>query len=348
MRIPALLRPGCALVLLGILCAGGCRDAPPLPEITTWIDRVQPDILKRHVEALTDIGPRPGGLSVATSQTVAYIQTELRAYGYHPRSEAIDTSLSGVHVNILAERPGYAAPEKIIELGAHYDSVEQSPGADDNASGVAALLEIARIFSRLETDQTVRFCFFGLEENGIEGSRSHVKKATGRAEQIRGAIIFEMIGYTSDLPDSQSTPARIPFLFSPPTTGNFIAVVGNLASGGLGNRFETAIHRYVPELHYFSANRVGGFFKDALRSDHRYYWEHGISAIMLTDTADFRNPHYHRKTDTASTLDYTFLRRVTQSAAATVHEWIHPRGRASGLDQSRQSRINGAETAPRQ
>jgi hypothetical protein len=110
-------------------------------------------------------------------------------------------------------------------------------------------------------------------------------------------------------------------LFSPPTTGNFIAVVGNFRSGGLGNRFERAAKDYVPALPYFSANRVGGLFRDALRSDHKPYWDEGYRAIMLTDTANFRNPHYHRASDTPDTLNFTFLRRVTQAVAATLLSW---------------------------
>ncbi len=98
-------------------------------------------------------------------------------------------------------------------------------------------------------------------------------------------------------------------------------MVGNLRSGGLGNRFEHAAERYVPSLSYFSANRVGGFFRDALRSDHKPYWDKGYRAIMLTDTANFRNPHYHRATDLPDTLDYDFLYRVTQAIAATLLTW---------------------------
>ena len=102
--------------------------------------------------------------------------------------------------------------------------------------------------------------------------------------------------------------------------GNFIAVVGNLRSGSLGNRFEDAADTYVPELPYFSANRLGGFFRDALRSDHKPYWDNGYRAIMLTDTANFRNPHYHQPSDVSDTLNYTFLQGVTRATAATLLE----------------------------
>jgi hypothetical protein len=114
---------------------------------------------------------------------------------------------------------------------------------------------------------------------------------------------------------------RIPLILSPPDVGNFIVVVGNWSSGGLGNRFESAIDRYVPELDYFSLNRLGGFLKDAVRSDHYPYWEADLKGLMITDTANFRNPHYHRPSDTPETLDPLFLRNVARAAAATMMEW---------------------------
>jgi len=221
-------------------------------------------------------------------------------------------------VNIIAEHSGSKAHAAILELGAHYDTVATSPGADDNASGVAAVLEVARVLSQVTMKPTVRFCFFAREEDGRDGSRYHVQQVQDRNESLDGAIILEMVGYATERPETQRTPARIPWLFSPPTTGNFVAVVGNLRSGGLGKRFENALTVYVPALPYFSAKRVGGFFRDALRSDHKPYWDNGYRAIMLTDTANFRNPHYHRPTDTTDTLNFDFLQQVTQATAATL------------------------------
>jgi aminopeptidase YwaD len=202
--------------------------------------------------------------------------------------------------------------------------VAGSPGADDNASAVAAMLEIARIMAGLDLRYTVRFCFFALEESGRDGSRLHVRRMHERDEDLEGAIILEMIGYATDRPDTQATPARVPLLFWPPTTGDFVAVVGNFRSGGLGNRFERAAATYVPQLPYFSANRLGGWFRDALRSDHKPYWDQGYRAIMLTDTANFRNPHYHRPEDTVETLNFEFLQWVTRATAATLLEWAEP------------------------
>jgi len=309
--------------LVTLLLAGGCTEHAPKKEIVDLIAQVDQVLLKNHVSALTVAGPRPASDRPSTRHAVNYIKAQLVSYGYQPFEESPGAALAPEQVgtgfvNIIAERSGSTMPASILELGAHYDTVKISPGADDNASGVAALLEVARILSQVTIKSTVRFCFFALEENGIDGSRYHVGQILKRNDNLDGAIILEMIGYATEKPDTQSTPARIPWLFSPPATGNFVAVVGNMRSGGLGNRFETALVKYVPTLPYFSANRVGGLFRDALRSDNKPYWDNGYKAIMLTDTANFRNPHYHQPSDTTDTLNFDFLRKITQATAAML------------------------------
>jgi len=302
------------LASIGALSGAGCTDSAHQQAIADAVKRIDKGKLKTHVEALTQAGPRSVNDRQATDHAVRYIKSLLSGYGYQPIEEPLGSSF----VNIIAEHKGMGKSSRILELGAHYDTVDGSPGADDNGSGVAAILEIARVLSAVETKHMVRFCFFALEEHGRDGSYYHVEQIRNRSEELDGAIILEMIGYATDQPDTQATPARIPLLFSPPTTGNFIAVVGNFRSGGLGNRFERAANHYVPALPYFSANRVGGFFKDALRSDHKPYWDNGYRAIMLTDTANFRNPHYHNTSDVPDTLNYDFLHRVTQAITATL------------------------------
>jgi len=314
------------LALMGALAGAGCTEETHYQSIADAIKRIDKGNLRTHVEILTQAGARSPDNKEAINQAVRYIKSMLSEYGYQPIEETLGSHITGEEnsypfVNIIAERRGTGEPLRILELGAHYDTVVNSPGADDNASGVAAILEIARVMSVVETKRTVRFCFFALEEYGHDGSYYHVKQLRNRGEKLDGAIILEMIGYATAQPDTQTTPVRIPLLFSPPTTGNFITVVGNFRSGGLGNKFENAAKNHVPELPYFSANRVGGFFKDALRSDHKPYWDHGHRAIMLTDTANFRNPHYHKASDTPDTLNFDFLHRVTQATTATLLTW---------------------------
>ena len=277
---------------------------------------------------LTANGPRSSQDSEAVKKASDYIASELLRYGYQVSRETVVLPRSTAaskqpFFNLVAEKPVHDAAEPVLELGAHYDSVPDSPGADDNASGVAALLEIARVTSTAHLGKRLRFCFFALEESGGHGSKHHVSKILSDHEPVAAAIILEMVGYTSTEPGSQDSPLRIPLLFSPPRTGNFIAVVSNLSSGTLGNRIESATERYTPTLPYFSANRTGGLFRDAMRSDHKFYWQQGIRAVMLTDTANFRNPHYHEATDTAESLDYAFLKRVSQAVAATALSWAN-------------------------
>ena len=313
------------LFLAGLGLIGGCTEDTQRKDIADLIEQIDQARLRSHVAALTEPGPRPADDMRATRHTVNYIKAQLVSFGYQPFEESPGTAaardqVGAEFVNILAEHSGSKAPANILELGAHYDTVATTPGADDNASGVAAVLEVARVLSQITMKTTVRFCFFGQEEADRNGSRFHVQQIQEHNEDMAGAIILEMVGYATERPDTQRTPIRIPWLFSPPTTGNFVAVVGNMYSGGLGNRFENALVTYVPALPYFSANYVGGFFRDALRSDHKPYWDSSYRAIMLTDTANFRNPHYHQPSDTMETLNFSFLQWIAQATAATLLE----------------------------
>jgi Zn-dependent M28 family amino/carboxypeptidase len=333
----ARLLPLC-LVLAG--CASVSR-----PEVGARIAEIEEARVRAHVRALADIGPRPAGDAEAARRTLAYIDGQLRALGLEPEeerfvatvfvpeeAEAVVYLTTGERElrNLLVELPGVTEPDVILEIGAHYDTVHGTVGADDNASGVAGLLEIARALAGARHERTLRLCFFAGEENGpsggLRGSGAHVERILDEEarREHHGILVLEMIGYATDEPDTQATPVRIPLVLWPPDQGNFIAVVGNMASGGLGNRFEDAAERYVPELPYYSLNRLGGFLSDAARSDHFRYWEAGLPGVMLTDTSNFRNPHYHDPSDTPDTLNYAFLRDVARATAATALEWAGP------------------------
>ena len=313
-------------LILGVIATtllSACNHgAPRRPEIESALAAVDEIRLRSYVEALAALGPRPARDPVATQRTLAYLKTALHGMGCEAVEEVAQAETDGTGVlNLVVERAGTGPSSAILEIGAHYDTVNTSPGADDNASGVAALLEIARVLAGHRAARRVRLVFYADEESGRSGSRMHVAHILRHHDTLAGAIVLEMIGYATDSPGTQRSPARVPLLFWPPDRGNFIAVVGNFPSGWLGNRFERALQQYVPELQYFSANRLGGLFKDAMRSDHKPYWDAGLSAILVTDTADFRNPHYHRPGDEPATLNYGFLRRVTQATAATALLW---------------------------
>ena len=223
--------------------------------------------------------------------------------------------------NIFAEVRGTEDPERVIEVSAHYDTVPGSSGASDNSSGVAVVLELARVLADATPRKTIRFCFFAAEEAGLLGGRVHVENITrADAPVVEALINLDSIGHATDAPDSQDAPLRIPLIAWMPTTGDFITVIGTNASGWLGNVFEAAADAYVPELSYYSMNRLGGYFADARRSDHAPYWDADIPAIFLTDTGEFRSDTYHTHDDTAETIDYEFLHRVARATGAALLE----------------------------
>ncbi|MBL8748596.1 MAG: M20/M25/M40 family metallo-hydrolase [Planctomycetes bacterium] len=325
--------------LVPLLLAAACSIAPD-PGVAALVAAVEQERLEQHVRALC-ASPRPAGDAAATAATLAYIENHLAECGYtttrepftavamswHRQQTAtgsttfVATGASGVRHNLIAEKGAGGEGEAVIELGAHFDTVAFGPGADDNASGVAALLEIARLVANVPTDKTIRFVFFAMEEEQLVGSREHVERMLRENRLPEGILSLDMVGYASSEPDSQESPIRIPLLLGPPYVGDFVLVAGNFGSGWLGNLFEGCVDAYVPELAYYSLNRMATWSSDAERVDAWNYWKNGVPAISLGDTAEFRNPHYHQPSDTPATLDYTFLRRNTQAVLATVLHW---------------------------
>ena len=333
-------RVSTALVLLLALMPA-CSSVTPQPEVAARVAQVSEDRLRAHVEALCAIGPRPADDAAQTERTLAYLEGELRAMGYAPFREPFELELfrgdrkrtadggwvmtggglerATLH-NLIVELPGHEHPEEVVEICAHYDTVFTSPGADDNSSGVAGLLEVARVVRDAQPRRTLRFCLFAAEELDLDGSRAHLATLSAEDREHFVALIdLEMIGYADARPGTQTMPVWLP-LIGFPDIADFVAVLGTFSTGWLGAFYEDAIDAYVPELDYWSGNRIGGFFADARRSDHAHYWDAGLPAIMVTDTSEFRNDHYHRASDLPETLDYGFLRQVTQATvAAALH-----------------------------
>lgn len=300
----------------------GLRDAA-IAEAVAQIDEGR---IRRHIETISGFGPRceatPDGLIAA----LAYLRNCLRKWGYEPDEETCAGST--IQVNLIAEVSGSGRESNhVVEIGAHYDTVPGSPGADDNASALAGLLEIARILSGLRPSWTIRLCFFGQEEEHVHedrGSYAHVKRIMSRDEKFYGIFVLEMIGYFADTPNSQRVPMRIPLILSPPRTGNFICLFGNRRSVEMVTRLERAARRHVRGLKIYSIKRLGALLQDGARSDHVPYWKAGKRAVMITDTGNFRNPNYHKSSDTAETVDCRFCGLVTQAVAATVLELTLP------------------------
>jgi aminopeptidase YwaD len=295
------------------------RHRPIHERILACIERIDEAKVRHHVESFCEIGPRCDELPSSIYSTLAYLKEALHEYGYHVQEEQSD---SEYQPNVIAELTGTMSKNRVFEIGAHYDTKPNTPGADDNASGLAGLLEIARAMAGIKCRRTIRFCFFGMEETTRGGSRSHVAGIVCRAnERLAGVLVFEMIGYRTYESNSQRTPFRIPLVLWPPRIGNFIVVVSDFRSSSLATRFQKAARRYVPTLRVYPVKRIGRLLKDGIRSDHSMYWQAGRKGVMITDTANFRNPNYHRPSDTPDTLDFNFVVQVTQVAAATALEW---------------------------
>ena len=226
-------------------------------------------------------------------------------------------------VNLLAELAG-TGDGPVLEVGAHWDSVIEGPGADDNASGVTGLLELARFFaSGRPPARTLRFCFFGGEEDhpvGCTGSRAHVARLDAEGAQVDGAIVLEMIGYCDVRSGSQRFPQDSPDVGSELTRfsrADFIAAVGNVEATDYLATICAAGQDQSPALPVLPIH-LPTDHKDGARSDHYPYWLSGRKGVMVTDTAEFRNPHYHQPTDTLDTLDLDFVRQVTRTIAHAV------------------------------
>jgi Zn-dependent M28 family amino/carboxypeptidase len=284
------------------------------------------DRLKTHTTVLAgDIGERNVWHYAELEAAAAYIYRGFKASGYLPEIQAYLSAGKTVK-NLIAETTGATLPGEIIVVGAHYDSVTGSPGANDNASGVAAVLELARLFKDTRLRRTVRFAAFVNEEPPFYyteqmGSRVYADRAHERGEDIVAMLALETIGYYSDEPASQQYP--FPFRFFYPDTGNFIGFVSNLSSRSLVHRSLSAFRRHTP----FPAEGVSapGWITGINWSDHWSFWRVGYPAIMITDTALFRYAHYHSPTDTPDKLNYSHIARVVEGLSHVVRTLANER-----------------------
>ncbi|MFL6594532.1 MAG: M28 family peptidase [Chthoniobacterales bacterium] len=278
------------------------------------------DELMRHVQKLVgEIGERNVRHYPELIASADYIEHSLGEAGLRTRRDGYD--LADKHCeNIEAEVPGTSGD--IFVVGAHYDSVFGSPGANDNGSGVAALLALARRFANKQTTQTLRFVAFTNEEpfhfqTKRMGSWVYAERCRARGDRITGMISLETIGYFSNAKNSQAYP--LPGLGAIyPTTGNFIAFVGNVSSRALVRRALGSFRQRatLPSEGAALPSRVPGVGW----SDHWAFWEQGYSAMMITDTAPFRYPHYHARTDTPDKLDYDSMTRLVSALQPVIAE----------------------------
>jgi hypothetical protein len=227
-------------------------------------------------------------------------------------------SFQGPCYNVVA-KPRQES-DRIQIVAAHFDSTAVTPGADDNASAVAAMLGCAKIIAAANPKIPVMFVSFNREEEGLLGSIDYVKSLAARERKaIECAHVLEMVGYASEEANSQRVPPNLPV--KAPTVGNFLGLLSNGGSAGQMDHVLKQAKCYLPEFPTLGLRTMLGFEKllpVLQRSDHAPFWQAGIPSVMWTDTSEFRNPHYHMDSDTPETLNYTFLRRVTQLLVATV------------------------------
>ena len=253
-----------------------------------------------------------------------YVAEELEAVGLEVERPTF-TFRGERFRNVVGRRPGAEPAAKRLLLGAHFDSVPGSPGADDNASGVAALLEAARLLAGDELRRTLEVVGFNLEEpqEGVQkhriGSLAYARQAAEAGVEYAGCLVFEMVGYTDPTPGSQGAPWLL-FWKDVPSTGTFLAAVGNWKARRLLAAVREGAERSAPGLRVVSHRTpFRGWLLPVTRlSDHARFWDEGYPAAMLTDTAFLRNPHYHQRSDRPETLDYGFLARTTATAVEAV------------------------------
>ncbi|MCB0547734.1 MAG: M28 family peptidase [Phaeodactylibacter sp.] len=234
--------------------------------------------------------------------------------------------------NIIGTLPGATEDAAVIIVDGHYDTVAASPGADDNGTAVIGVLEAARILSQYRFARTLRFIGFDLEEVGLRGSRHYVENRN-REEDIVGVLNMEMIGYYSEAPNSQAFPNGFNLLFPDAYQavsdnafrGDFLTNVAVQSFAPLSSSFQAAAAQYVPELKVIPVTAPDNLVPDdLLRSDHAYFWRDTLPALMLTDGAEFRNPNYHRNSDTLGTINFTFMSQVVKAVIATAAELAGP------------------------
>jgi hypothetical protein len=275
--------------------------------------------LEGHVRVLAgDIGERNVFRPARLDAAAEYLEATFRGLGHPVESQPFETA--GVSVrNLEAAQTGGSRPDEIVVVGAHYDSVIGSPGANDNATGVAAVIELSRLLAERELPRTVRFVLFVNEEPPFYltedmGSLQYARRARERGDRIVAMLSLETIGYFSDKEGSQHYP--FPFSFFYPSRGNFIGFVGNLASRRLVRRAVGSFRRHSPLPS--EALAAPGWITGVGWSDHWSFWQQGYPGVMVTDTALFRYDQYHTAQDTPDRVRYGHLARVVAGLEKVV------------------------------
>ena len=296
----------------------GQSHSGSLPELTDEEAAIR-DRLREHVQVLADdIGERHMGTPDALQAAADYVTRQFEASGYTPNEQTYDVDGETVR-NIEFEKPGGDRKDEIIVVGAHYDSVSGCPAANDNGTGVAGMLEIARRLKEEPFPRTLRFVAFVNEEPPFflteqMGSLVYARRCQQRNERVVAMLSLETIGCYSDEKGSQFCPPLLSMFY--PSQGNFIGFVANPASRDLLERVIADFREHTP---FPSEGLVAPEIVTGVGwSDHWSFWQVGVPAVMVTDTAPFRYPHYHAATDTPDKVDFHRTARVVAGLARVV------------------------------
>jgi hypothetical protein len=314
--------------LLGLLGFAGClmtsmpsrsfRGVLPPADATVTAASQR---LRADVKVLaSDIGERNTMHPAALERAAKHVEASFVAAGYAPARETF-RAVGEVVANVVVERRGTSRPDEIVLVGAHYDSAPGTPGADDNASGTAVLLELARVFSARASGRTIRFVAFVNEEPPFfqteeMGSLVHARAARARGDRIVAMLALETMGFYRDEAGSQHYPGPIALAY--PSRGDFIAFVSDLGSRSLTRDVVRAFRAHASFPSEGAA--LPGILPGVDWSDHWSFSKVGYPAVMVTDTAPFRLPHYHQPSDRADVIDYERLARVERGLVDVVDE----------------------------
>jgi hypothetical protein len=306
--------------LLAPLTGGltACITQPGVRPIAAPAVTIDEAALRTHVVTLSQsFHPRSHAHPANLDRAADYIAAQLRATGARTDEQRYEVE-GRTYRNVIARFGPEQGP--LLVIGAHYDSWDDTPGADDNASGVAGLLELARVLATHPPPGAVELVAFSLEEPPFfrsehMGSMRHARALREQGREVRLMLSLEMIGYFDDSPGSQRYPVGALGLLYP-DAGDFIALVGAYRDFGLMRRVKS-LFKGASSVPTVSIN-APAFVQGVDFSDHASYWRHGMPAIMATDTAFLRNPNYHGRADTADTLDYARMAQVVRAACAVA------------------------------
>jgi hypothetical protein len=325
-------------------------DKRNLMEAASIVENVDAASLRKHLSSVFG-GRNRFTANDKITQVENYIFEKFEEYGWktekqichfeafesHDKKSHQKTNHDIAGANVIATKPG-KNPGKIILIGAHYDTVNGSPGADDNGTGVAALLEVARVLGGSKFSKTLVLAAFDMEETGLAGSRAFIDNIPPDAD-IEDVIIVETVGFMSNQEHTQMIPKGFSILYR--------EQVGKIKENGFKGDFITVIYGekskrlvlLLDEMNKYLNTSLKLVFvrdplgipvlgrvlkllfpgvKDLFRSDHVPFWQKGISAVQLTDSANFRNPHYHQPTDTIETIDFDSVQKLVQTVTATA------------------------------